>query len=136
MFCAQLFNAFDTDRSGTVDFPEFLVAISLAKDSDPRQKMRFAFKMYDADNDNKLTLHEIEKIIEGIYNFNGQKDREGPKKPIEVAKFMLQRFDKDHNGYLTEEEFIDSLVDPTLLALESFSVFRIGNFHLNSVNNK
>lgn len=43
---------------------------------------------------------------------------------------MLKRYDKDSNGYLTENEFVDSLADPTLLALESFSVFRVGNFHL------
>lgn len=133
MLCAQLFNAFDTDRSGTVDFGEFLIAISLAKDTDPKQKLRFAFKMYDTDNDNRLSLSEIEKIIEGIYNFNSQKDRDGPRKPIEVAKHMLKRFDKDLNGHLTEEEFIDSLADPTLMALESFSVFRSGTFHLASV---
>lgn len=70
MFCEQLFNAFDTDRSGKVDFHEFLIAISLANDSDPKQKLRFAFKMYDTDNDNRLSLHEIEKIIEGMYKFN------------------------------------------------------------------
>ena len=134
MFCAQLFNAFDTDRSGTVDFHEFLIAISLAKDADEAQKLRFAFKMYDADNDGKLSLTEIEKIIEGIYNFNGEKNREGAKKPSEVAKYMLKKHDKDYNGYLTEEEFVNSLADPTLLALESFSVLRVGNFHMPSSN--
>lgn len=136
MFCAQLFNAFDTDRSGTVNFNEFLLAISLSKDADPKQKLRFAFKMYDLDNDNKLTLNEIEKIIIGMYNFNGQKNRDGPNKPIEVAKHMLKKFDKDNNGYLTEDEFIESLADPTLAALESFSVLRLGNFRAVPQNQK
>lgn len=130
MFCGQLFNAFDADRSGCVDFSEFLIAISLAKDADPKQKLRFAFKMYDTDNDDRLSLEEIEKIIEGVYNFNSQKNRDGANKPREVAKYMLKRFDKDHNGHLTEDEFIESLADPTLMALESFSVFRSGTFHL------
>lgn len=132
MFCSQLFNAFDINHSKYVNFDEFILAISLAKDGDDSDKLRFAFRMYDVNNDKKLDQKEIEKIILGIYNFNSQKNRDGAHKPSEVAKFMIQKYDKDGNGYITEDEFIGGLAEPTLLAIESFSVLRLGNFRMNT----
>lgn len=87
--CSQLFNAFDTDKSGHVNFHEFLIAVSFAKTADPKQKLRFVFKMYDLDNDNKLSVSEIEQIIIGIYDFNGQKNREGKYSTLLIAIMKL-----------------------------------------------
>lgn len=126
-FCDQLFNAFDFDKNGSVDFVEFLIALSLTQNPDPKQQLSFIFKMYDLDGNNQLDLNEIEKIILGIYDFNGQKERGGSNSPREVAKHLLRKHDKDENGFLTEDEFIHGISDPSLLALNSFSVLRDGN---------
>lgn len=128
LFGAQIFNAFDANKNGRIDFCEFLIAISLTTDSDPEQKLRFAFKMYDINNDDKLDIHEVEKIIEGIYDFTGQKERKGKSAPREVAKSLLRKCDKDESGYLTQDEFIHTIADPTLNALDYFALLKTGKF--------
>ncbi|CAF1531653.1 unnamed protein product [Didymodactylos carnosus] len=47
-FSEYVFKTFDTDGSGEVDFDEFLIAISLTAKRDPKQKLEWAFSMYDA----------------------------------------------------------------------------------------
>ena len=46
-FCAQVFNVFDMDGSGKINFIEFLIAISVSTQNDAKKKLRLAFKMYD-----------------------------------------------------------------------------------------
>ena len=133
LLCKQMFNAFDQDNSGRVDFNEFLIAISLTSDKfkdDPRKKLEFAFNMYDSNRDQKLSLKEIEEIVAGIYQFTGQNESSADvKKPSEVAKYMLAKYDKDKNGFITKDEFLNGIiVDPTLQALKSFSILRTGDF--------
>ena len=131
-----MFNAFDTDGSGYVDFNEFLIAVSLTSDNDdPKRKLEFAFNMYDINRDEKLCAKEIEQIVMAIYQFTGQEEQNETKKPSEVAKYILSKYDKDKNGYITKEEFINGiLVDPTLQALKSFSILRTGSWKKLSSN--
>jgi Ca2+-binding EF-hand superfamily protein len=117
------------DKSGKVDFYEFLIAISLSSDKDPKTKLRFAFKMYDIDQNKMLDINEIENIIKAINKFSGLRENKSNNQPTphEIAKHLLKKFDRDSNGFLTEEEFIDeALTFPTLHALNSFSVLRDG----------
>ena len=124
---AQIFNAFDSNKNGRIDFNEFLIATALTCVNDPQQRLRFVFKMYDLNGDNKLDVSEVEKIILGVYDFTGQKERKGKKAPRELAKSLLRRYDKDDSGFLTEEEFVSGIADPTLQALDYFDILRIGN---------
>ena len=112
-----------------MDFYEFLIAISLSSDKDPKSKLRFAFKMYDIDQNKMLDIDEIENIIKAINKFSGLRESKSNQQPTprDVAKHLLKKFDRDSNGFLTEEEFIDeALTFPTLHALNSFSILRDG----------
>ncbi len=44
-FCAQVFNVFDVDGSGKIDFTEFLIAISVSTQGDVKKKLHLAFRM-------------------------------------------------------------------------------------------
>ena len=54
--------------------------------------MRFAFRMYDVNQDSKLDQTEIENIILGINELMGHKEDEMSHK--KVAANMLARYDK------------------------------------------
>ena len=122
-FCAQMFNGFDSDQSGKVSFEEFLLALKLVSNNDPREKLRFAFKMYDIDQNSKLDINELEKLIignflllvldykldsylnikKGINEFSGHKQSNSTGEPKKVARNLLSKFDKDENGKLKIE---------------------------------
>ena len=60
----------------------------------------------------------MEKIIEAIYDLLGEENRKGENSPSKrVAKIML-KLDKDKDGKLSAEEFIDGcLYDEVLRSL-------------------
>jgi hypothetical protein len=42
----------------------------------------------------------MEKIIEAIYDLLGEEQRKGDNSPSERVKVIMQKLDKDQNGYL------------------------------------
>jgi len=117
-FCSHVFKVFDTDSSGEIDFMEFLIAISITAQGDARKKLTLAFKMYDVDKNGKVDKKEMEKIIEAIYDLLGEDQRKGENSPSERVKQIMAKLDKDANGYLSEQEFVDGCIaDPKLRGL-------------------
>jgi Ca2+-binding EF-hand superfamily protein len=43
-FCENVFRTFDSDRSGHIDFKEFLLAIDVTSAGSPREKLLWAFR--------------------------------------------------------------------------------------------
>ncbi|VDD97822.1 unnamed protein product, partial [Enterobius vermicularis] len=63
-FCEHVFRTFDTDRSGFIDFKEFLLTINVTSSGSAKEKLQWAFKMYDINNDGTIDEFEMIKIIE------------------------------------------------------------------------
>ena len=54
----------DHDGSGELDFEEFVSGMSKFSSSEDREaKLRFAFKIYDIDNDGFISNGELYKVI-------------------------------------------------------------------------
>ena len=70
------------------------------------------------DKNGRVDKKEMEKIIEAIYDLLGEEHRKGENSPSERVKVIMQKLDKDQNGYLSEDEFVDGcLADPVLRSL-------------------
>jgi Ca2+-binding EF-hand superfamily protein len=54
------------------------------------------------DRNGKVDTKEMEKIIEAIYDLLGEEHRKGENSPAERVKVIMQKLDKDGNGYLSE----------------------------------
>ena len=123
-FADYVFKVFDSDKSGTIDFKEFICALSVTSRGKMEDKLDWAFQLYDIDGDGKISYDEMLAIVEAIYkmvrdrccmmcssaNITGQvgsmvklpEDEDTPEKRV---KKIFRMMDKDENGSLDMAEF-------------------------------
>lgn len=63
-FADRVFDAFDTDKSGSVDFIEFAAGLTMMESEMVEQKISIAFNMYDADGSKTLSKQEVVDMIQ------------------------------------------------------------------------
>ncbi|KAF2724173.1 EF-hand [Polychaeton citri CBS 116435] len=106
-FADYVFNVFDSDKSGSIDFKEFICALSVTSRGKMEDKLDWAFQLYDIDGDGKISYEEMLSIVEAIYKMVGSmvklpEDEDTPEKRV---KKIFRMMDKDENGSLDMEEF-------------------------------
>lgn len=69
-FASNVFRTFDANNDGVVDFEEYIVGLCVSGSSSFRTKMRWAFHMYDENNDGMISQSEMRNIIQVSYNSN------------------------------------------------------------------
>ena len=97
----DIFNSIDTDKSGRIDYTEFIAATLDEKLYLQEQRLYEVFKTFDKDNTGKITIEEIMKVLK-LENDNPESE--------EKAKQILKGIDKNGNGQINYNEFLDMMV--------------------------
>ncbi len=59
----NIFKVFDLQEIGTISLRELLMAISMSMKGEPKQKLHWAYKLYDKDGDGAVELEEMEDVF-------------------------------------------------------------------------
>ena len=106
----KLFDYFDFDRSGFIEFDEFIRAIRGPMNQSRKQVVAAAFKKLDKDGNGWIDINDVR----GVYNAKNHPDvKAGKKTEDDILKEFLQTFEMAHsirnndapNYVVTKEEF-------------------------------
>merc|ERR1712083_403563 len=96
----QMFNAVDTDKSGFIDYSEFVVAAMNESQLTTNDKLQAAFKMFDKDGSGVISPDEIKEVLA----FGGTNQL--TKDSIDA---IIKQVDENGDGEISYEEFVDMM---------------------------
>eukprot|EP00455_Lapot_gusevi_P023977 TRINITY_DN2488_c0_g1_i1.p1 TRINITY_DN2488_c0_g1~~TRINITY_DN2488_c0_g1_i1.p1 ORF type:complete len:177 (-),score=55.00 TRINITY_DN2488_c0_g1_i1:288-818(-) len=97
----RVIDIFDTDVSGSVDFAEFISALSIFANTEQKaEKLRFAFKIYDVNNDGFISNGDLYRILKTMVG-----DNLDDTQLQQLVDRTIYQGDLDRDGKLSFEEF-------------------------------
>merc|ERR1712157_352864 len=104
-FASFVFNVFDDNGDGSIEFEEFLMALSITSRGRLEDKLEWAFRLYDIDNNGLIERSEMLEIVRAIFNMVGKKNDETT--PEERVNKIFELMDTNGDNHLTMEEFLE-----------------------------
>ena len=111
---SSLFDTFDEDRSGYLDFRELTIAMSVISDGDFEDKLRICFDAYDSDHSGYLQMIELQILIEDILRpysqviGNEHENKEIKDSILKIHTKMMQLCEKFH-GKIAFYDFLNAI---------------------------
>lgn len=102
-----MFNMYDLDRNGRIEFPEFITALSIAARGKFDEKLTWSFKLYDLDQDGFISKNEMLIVVDAIYLMIDNMvilppDQDTPQKRVD---FVFSIMDRNQDERIDFEEF-------------------------------
>jgi len=97
----RVIDIFDEDESGEVDFKEFLQGVSqFSVKGDRNAKLKFAFRIYDLDNDGFISNGELFQVLKMMVGSNLKESQ-----LQQIVDKSIRLADQDEDGKISFEEF-------------------------------
>nr|XP_022344070.1 lysophosphatidylcholine acyltransferase 2-like isoform X3 [Crassostrea virginica]XP_022344071.1 lysophosphatidylcholine acyltransferase 2-like isoform X3 [Crassostrea virginica]XP_022344072.1 lysophosphatidylcholine acyltransferase 2-like isoform X3 [Crassostrea virginica]XP_022344073.1 lysophosphatidylcholine acyltransferase 2-like isoform X3 [Crassostrea virginica]XP_022344075.1 lysophosphatidylcholine acyltransferase 2-like isoform X3 [Crassostrea virginica] len=91
----EVFNLYDRNGSGTIDFREYVIGLSLiSSPENTEETIKFAFQLFDEGNKGYITKEELSTILHGAFNMDGLD-----------AKVLFDEVDVNEDGKICFDEF-------------------------------
>lgn len=117
-YAHYVFNAFDRQRSGSINFKDFVTGLSALSRGSVKEKLLWAFKLYDINGDGLITRDELHDIVSSIYKLMGKYtdpavDKNTAKDHVER---VFQKLDLNRDGVVTVDEFMETCLGDESMA--------------------
>ncbi|NP_001087904.1 guanylate cyclase activator 1A S homeolog isoform X1 [Xenopus laevis] len=105
-YIEQMFDTFDFNKDGYMDFMEYVAALSLVLKGKVEQKLKWYFKLYDVDGNGCIDRGELLNIIKAIRAINRCNEDMTAE---EFTDMVFDKIDINGDGELSLEEFIEGV---------------------------
>ncbi|XP_075409903.1 guanylyl cyclase-activating protein 1 [Tenrec ecaudatus] len=112
-YVEQMFETFDFNKDGYIDFMEYVAALSLVLKGKVEQKLRWYFKLYDVDGNGCIDREELLTIIQAIRAINPCSD--STMTAEEFTDLVFTKIDINGDGELSLEEFMEGVQKDRML---------------------
>ena len=106
MFAQHTFRVFDENGDGTIDFREFLTALSVTSRGTVDDKLKWLFSLYDHDGNGSISRAEMVEIIKSINSM--VKNNNNTMTAEERVALIYSKMDQNDDGDITVEEFVEA----------------------------
>merc|ERR1739836_369830 len=107
MFVDQIFRAFDRDNNGSLDFHEFLKLTEFTEKGSIKDKLSWAFKVYDKDMSGTITATEMLEVIGTVITMEGLNETEAAAR----VEYIFNLLDTNRDGEISLEEFLQGCLE-------------------------
>ncbi|XP_064630271.1 Kv channel-interacting protein 1-like isoform X8 [Lineus longissimus] len=109
-YAHYVFNTFDKDNNGTINFEEFVMGLSVLSRGSLHEKLQWAFDLYDINGDGIITKDEMLDIVSAIYDMMGRfaepcVDETTARDHVDR---VFQKMDLNQDGVISMDEFMDT----------------------------
>ncbi|KAL0488980.1 frequenin-1 [Acrasis kona] len=116
-FFESLFDTFDKDKSGSIDFVEFLIGMGAGVNGSIQERLLWTFNVYDLDGDHFIQQEEMTLLIKSLLEItHATQGKSGDDEANEqildqqtnsIVSKIYKALDKNHDNVLSKEEFVD-----------------------------
>ena len=110
----SMFEVFDIDDSGTMDFTEYMLAINSTGLNTTEDKLKWMFDVFDKDGGGSISSEEIDILLQGLFEMSGQEFEENDLE--NVTRDIMEAIDADGDGEVTKDEFIENAMKCQFIA--------------------
>ncbi|XP_054718622.1 ubiquitin carboxyl-terminal hydrolase 32-like [Uloborus diversus] len=123
VLCEGIFNAFDENQDGHIDFKEMACGISACCRGPVTERQKFCFKIFDQDRDGILSEIEVKHMVSALLFVQNENKNDAQKETVtllsmsevtEVAKELMSNHDPTQPGALTLDEYLFWTIGNTL----------------------
>ncbi|CAF4358386.1 unnamed protein product [Rotaria socialis] len=111
---SAIYQAFDIDNDGKVDFREFAIGFLLTTKGTMEEKLDYTFQLYDIDKNGYIDQSEIDTMAKYVLRMLGGNGNE--YESIELLKHFISSCHCNEQGLITKDNFIRALSKNELLS--------------------
>lgn len=113
-----VFTTIDANSTGSINFEDFLIGLSVLSRGTLDEKLRWIFNLYDINRDGKVTKDELLLVVTSVYELMGSFtdpiiDSNTPRQHVEI---VFKKLNSKQDGVITMEDFLQTCYnDETIL---------------------
>ena len=111
----RIFEIFDSDKSGAIDYREFVCGIDLLLRGHGEETLRFCFSIYDLDDSGYIGEHELFSVLKLCSKDDLERRSGGKKRILGSLRKIWRSLDKNGDGKISFEEFVAGLREEPIL---------------------